>query len=347
MEPTLRVLIAEDTEDDAILLIRALRKGGYTPDTIRIWNEKTLYEALPEKEWDIILSDYHMPGFGGDQLIRIVRDLGIETPIIIVSGAIGEEAAVELMKSGAEDYVMKDNLIRLAPSISRALKEAADRKERRRAEEALIESEERYRNLILQISEGIVIFDQRTGEIIESNKKISEISGYTEDEIQSIAIDELLQGCIKRDAEGLIIPENAVLIEGIIHQKDGNRRDIEVSLSRIPLKGYPDAASAVIRDITEKKEAERIQLQAFIQIDRNIEQFAILADNIRNPLQVIVGYSALSTEEITTEIVEQVDRINEIIKQLDQGWIDSENVRSFLRRHYNIGSFEKPDYITQ
>ncbi len=347
MDAKLRVLIAEDTEDDALLLIRALRKGGYTPDTVRVWNAKTLSEALSRGEWDIILSDYHMPGFGGDQLIQIVRDQGIETPIIIVSGAIGEEAAVELVKSGAQDYVMKDNLIRLVPSISRALKEAEDRKERRRAEEALKESEERYRNLILQISEGIIIFDHRTGKIIESNEKISEIFGYTEDEIHSMTIDELIRGCIKRDAGHWVIPENTGLVEGRIHQKDGDKRDIEVSLSRISLKENPDAASAVIRDITDKKEAERTQIQALIQIDRNIEQFAILADNIRNPLQVIVGYSALSTDEHTTEIVEQVDRINEIIKQLDQGWIDSDNVRRFLRRNYSIGSFEKPDYITQ
>lgn len=347
MDAKLRVLIAEDTEDDALLLIRALRKGGYTPDTVRVWNAKTLSGALLSGEWDIILSDYHMPGFGGDQLIQIVRDQGIDTPIIIVSGAIGEEAAVELVKSGAEDYVMKDNLIRLIPSISRALKEVEDRKERRRAEEALRESEERYRSLILQISEGIIIFDQKTGKIIESNEKISEIFGYTEDEIHSMGIDELIQGCIKKDAGHWVIPENTGLIEGTIHQKDGKQRDIEVSLSHIPLKENPDAASAVIRDITEKKEAERIQIEAFIQIDRNIEQFAILADHIRNPLQVIVGYSALSGDEITTEIVEQVDRINEIIKQLDKGWIDSENVRRFLRRNYSIGSFEKPDYITQ
>lgn len=347
MDLKLRVLIAEDTEDDALLLIRALRKGGYAPDAVRVWNAKTLSGALLRGEWDIILSDYHMPGFGGDQLIQIVRDQGIDTPIIIVSGAIGEEAAVELVKSGAEDYVMKDNLIRLIPSISRALKEAEDRKERRRAEEALRESEERYRSLILQISEGIIIFDKGTGKIIESNEKISEIFGYTEDEIHSMAIDELIQGCIQKDAGHWVIPENTGLIEGTIHQKGGGKRDIEVSLSHIPLKGNPDAASAVIRDITEKKEAERIQIQAFIQIDRNIEQFAILADNIRNPLQVIVGYSALSSDEITTEIVEQVDRINEIIKQLDQGWIDSENVRRFLRRNYSIGGFEKPDYITQ
>jgi PAS domain S-box-containing protein len=347
MDAKLRVLIAEDTEDDALLLIRALRKGGYTPDTVRVWNAKTLSEALLSGEWDIILSDYHMPGFGGDKLIQIVRDQGIDTPIIIVSGAIGEEAAVELVKSGAEDYVMKDNLIRLIPSISRALKEAEDRKERRRAEEALRESEERYRSLILQISEGIIIFDQGTGKIIESNEKISEIFGYTEDEIHSMTIDGLIPGCIKREAGHRVIPENTGLIEGTIHRKGGEARDIEVSLSHIPLKGNPDAASAVIRDITEKKEAERTQIQALIQIDRNIEQFAILADNIRNPLQVIIGYSALSTDEHKTEIVEQVDRINEIIKQLDQGWIDSDNVRRFLRRNYSIGSFERPDYITQ
>lgn len=347
MQTNLRVLIAEDTGDDALLLIRALKKGGYAPEMTRIWTRERLNEELHNREWDIILSDYHMPGFGGEELISIVRGEGFDIPIIIVSGAIGEEAAVALVKSGADDYVMKDNLIRLIPSISRALKEADDRKERRRAEEALRESEERYRSLILQISEGIIIFDQETGTIIESNEKISEIFGYTEDEIHSMTIDDVIPGCIQRDAGDLIIPGNTGIIEGTIYQKDGEKRDIEVILSRISLKENPDAASAVIRDITGKKEAEQILIQAFIQIDRNIEQFAILADHIRNPLQVIVGYSALSSDEITTEIMEQVDRINEIIKQLDQGWIDSENVRRFLRRNYNIGTFEKPDYITQ
>ncbi|MCQ1538216.1 PAS domain S-box protein [Methanocalculus taiwanensis] len=460
MESTLRVLIAEDTEDDALLLIRALKKGGYAPDMVRIWTRERLHEELHTREWDIILSDYHMPGFGGEELISIVRKEGLDIPIIIVSGAIGEEAAVALVKSGADDYVMKDNLIRLAPSISRALKEAIDRKERRRAEEDLRDSEERYRNLVRQISEGILIIDRSTGTIIESNEMVSGILGYTGDEILSMSIDDLLPGC-------LILSGTADRIESTIRRKEGEEREIEVSISRIAMKGYPNAVSAVIRDITErkvaerdlrikqaaivssmngiiitnltgdltfmnrsflemfhlgswkemyqkqigelthdnltfsvlfsevmqkgrwsgemelvrrdgstisifcsanlvldnqgmplcsificnditdKKELERSQIQAFLQIDRNIEQFAILADHIRNPLQVILGYSALSTDDTTDEVVKQVDRINEIIKQLDRGWIDSENVRKFLRRHYNIGSFEEPGYLTR
>ncbi|MDO9539749.1 MAG: PAS domain S-box protein [Methanocalculus sp.] len=329
MDRMLRILIAEDTEDDALLLIRALRQGGFTPDATRIWTEEGLRSALEGSAWDIILSDYHMPGFGGDRVIDITREKGFDTPIIIVSGAIGEEAAVSLMKCGADDYVMKDNLVRLSTSVSRALKEAEDRVERRRAEEALLDSEERYRSLVQQISEGILIINGETGEIIESNEKICDILRYTNKELHSMTIEEI--------GGGLLLQKRGRAIEEVFERRDGQTIDLEISINPISIKGYKKVVCAVIRDITEQKELERHQVKAFLQIDKNIEQFAILADHIRNPLQVIMGYSLLSEDPTAQEILQQVDRINDIIKRLDHGWIDSENVRRFLRRNYGIG----------
>jgi PAS domain S-box-containing protein len=331
----LRVLIAEDTEDDALLLIRALRQGGFNPDVTRIWTEEGLRSALESSAWDIILSDYHMPGFGGDRVIDITREKGFDTPIIIVSGAIGEEAAVSLMKCGADDYVMKDNLVRLIPSVNRALKEAEDRVERRRAEEALLDSEERYRSLVQQISEGILIINGETGEIIESNEKICQILLYTDEELSSMVIDEILGGLLP-DKEA-IQSDGGGITKGVLKRRDQQEIDLEISVNPISIKGYKEVVCAVIRDITGQKELERHQVKAFLQIDKNIEQFAILADHIRNPLQVILGYSLLSEDPTAQEILAQVDRINDIIKRLDHGWIDSENVRRFLRRNYGIG----------
>lgn len=337
MNKTLRVLIAEDTEDDSLLLLRALRKGGFSPDATRIWTEEGLLRALRSTPWDIILSDYHMPGFGGDRVIDLVRQNGFDIPIIIVSGAIGEEAAVSLMKCGADDYVMKDNLIRLSTSVNRALKEAEDRVERRRAEEALLHSEERYRNLVRQISEGILIINGETGEILESNEKICDILRYTDEELHTMTIEEIGGGLLLHDGGGVV--------EEVFKRRDGQVIDLEISINPISMKGYKKVVCAVIRDITEQKVLERNRIEAFIQIDKNIEQFAILADHIRNPLQVIVGYSVLSEDPTAEEILIQVDRINDIIKRLDHGWIDSDNVRRFLKRNYGIG--EEPPALNQ
>ncbi len=331
MYERLRVLIAEDTEDDALLLLRALRKGGFYPEHTRIWTEEGLVSALAEQEWDVILTDYHMPGFGGDRLIRVLRERGYDIPIIIVSGAIGEEAAVSLLKDGAADYVMKDNLIRLIPSVNRALAEARDRQERRRAEDALRDSEERYRSMMRQISEGILLIDRNTRRIIESNEMSSRILGYPEEVLLRMTLDEIAEGFFPQN-----LNENRIF-EGDILTPEGRSIDLEVSISPISIRDCPEGVSAVIRDISGKKDLERRQIQAFLQIDHNIEQFAILADHIRNPLQVILGYSILSDDATAEEIMEQVYRINDIIRQLDHGWVESENVRQFLRRNYRIG----------
>ena len=148
MEKLLRILIAEDSEDDLLLLIRILKKGGYDPEYTWVQTADAMTNALREKSFDIILSDFKMPTFSGIQALTLLNETNIDIPLIIVSGAIGEETAVECMRLGARDYVMKSNLSRLLPVIGRELTEAKSRAERKRAEEALRESEEKYRLLV-------------------------------------------------------------------------------------------------------------------------------------------------------------------------------------------------------
>jgi response regulator RpfG family c-di-GMP phosphodiesterase len=137
MSKPLRVLLVEDSEDDAQVMIRELKKGGYEPGYERVYSADTMSAALREKIWDVILCDYRLPQFDGPAAIALLKESGIDIPLIIVSGAIGEETAVECMRVGAHDYVMKGNLSRLAPAIKRELKEAESRGERKRAEEQL------------------------------------------------------------------------------------------------------------------------------------------------------------------------------------------------------------------
>jgi response regulator RpfG family c-di-GMP phosphodiesterase len=148
MDERLRVLIVEDSEDDALLLIRALKKGSGEPEYERVESAEAMRAALREKTWDVILCDYQLPKFNGLAAIALLKESGIDIPLIIVSGAIGEETAADCMRFGANDYVMKGNLSRLVPAIERELKEAESRVRRKRAEEQLLESLEQLRRAV-------------------------------------------------------------------------------------------------------------------------------------------------------------------------------------------------------
>jgi diguanylate cyclase (GGDEF)-like protein len=136
MKP-LRLLLVEDSENDALLLVEHLRAGGYAPDFKRVDSAETLNSALDHSEWDMVIADYTMPGFSGTAALSIVRSRGLEVPFIFVSGTIGEEIAVDAMKNGADDYIIKNNLNRLIPAINRELRDAEVRRERTRAEERI------------------------------------------------------------------------------------------------------------------------------------------------------------------------------------------------------------------
>ncbi len=137
MTAPLRVLIVEDSEADAELLVRELRRGGYAPECERVETPEGLDLALARQTWDLIVSDYAMPRFDGLQALKLVQEKGLDIPFIIVSGSIGEDVAVAAMKAGAHDYIMKNNMARLLPAIARELREADVRREHHEAETAV------------------------------------------------------------------------------------------------------------------------------------------------------------------------------------------------------------------
>lgn len=147
MGKPLRVLFVEDSEDDVKLLVIELRKGGYDPFYKRVQTPDDLRSSLAAGEWEFLVSDFRMPGFSGMDALAILKESGLDLPFLIVSGTIGEVNAVELMKAGAHDYIMKDNLTRLVPAIGRELQDAEDRRSSRHAQAALRESEERFRTM--------------------------------------------------------------------------------------------------------------------------------------------------------------------------------------------------------
>jgi two-component system, cell cycle sensor histidine kinase and response regulator CckA len=155
MNSQLRILIVEDSEDDLLLLLRELRRGGYTPDYLRVENAADMQAALDRQLWDIVIADYTLPSFSAPEALQLLQLQQRDLPFIIVSGTIGEETAVAAMRAGAHDYLLKDNLARLVPAVERELREAQERQKRLDAEQALRESEERFRQLAENITESV------------------------------------------------------------------------------------------------------------------------------------------------------------------------------------------------
>jgi len=184
----LRVLILEDSNDDYLLLLRELSKADYEIE--HIWVDDAIgFENALLQSWDIIISDYALPTFTGFDALKTCIDKGIDTPFIMVSGTVGEDIAVEMMKLGAKDYIMKNSLARLLPAISRELEDATMRTERKKVREALRESEKLYHTLFDQVKEGLVLMTL-DGKLSELNQAFAEMHGYTVDELKDEGLEK-------------------------------------------------------------------------------------------------------------------------------------------------------------
>lgn len=170
----LRVLIVEDSEDDTLLLVRNLRHAGYDPDFQRVETEPEMRQALEAQEWDIIISDYKLPGFGGLAALEMYKTAGLDIPFIIVSGTIGEDVAVDAMVAGAHDYVMKNNPARLIPAITRELKEAQLRRVRRQAARELAYTESRQKALLKLYQMADASREEIVGFVVEECQKVND-----------------------------------------------------------------------------------------------------------------------------------------------------------------------------
>jgi len=156
------ILMVEDNETDFELQLAELRRNGLTCEARRVDTEPSLVQALVQYVPDVILCDFSMPRFGGLRALEVARLHAPQTPFVFVSGGIGEDLAVESLKHGATDYVLKSNLKRLAPAVRRALEEAQLRVARSTAEHALSDSEQRYRDLFHSNPHPMWLFDTQT-----------------------------------------------------------------------------------------------------------------------------------------------------------------------------------------
>jgi PAS domain S-box-containing protein len=267
MGKPLRVLMVEDSEDDILLMIRALKQSGYDPVYERVEDIGAMRKALEKGSWDVILCDYKMPQFNGLAAITLLKETGIDIPLIIVSGAIGEEMAADCMRYGAHDYIMKGNLFRLVPVIERELKEAESRNQRKQVEQKLSE-EKNYINNIVQTAQTIVLVLDTTGHIVSFNPYMEKISGYTLEEVKGKDwFSTFLTGHEqKRISELFFKAVNDVQTQANVNAimtKDGRERLIEwYDKTLKDEKGGTVGLLCIGQDITERKQVEEEKRQA-------------------------------------------------------------------------------------
>jgi PAS domain S-box-containing protein len=183
MTDRLKVLNIEDSEDDALLVMRELRRSGLSIIWERVETAEALFEALEKQTWDVIISDYHLPKFNAADALYIIKGRYPNLPFIVVSGKIGETAAVELMRAGAQDYLMKGSLARLSEAVRREVRDAENRLERQRSQHELDLVKERLQLAVEGSGIGLWDWAIQTDEVI-INERLAEIFGYTLDELE-------------------------------------------------------------------------------------------------------------------------------------------------------------------
>src|SRR6202048_494198 len=258
----IKVLLVEDHEEDAEVLLREMHLRGLDVVSRRVDTSAAYEDALATFAPDLILSDYTLPGFDGTDALQIARSRRPDTPFIFVSGTIGEERAIQALKQGAVDYVLKENRARLVPAIERALREAEDRDARRWAQRELEESEERFRFAMHFSSVGMALVAP-DGRWLATNPALCDIVGYSEKELLATDVQSITYPD-DRDADTAQVRQ---MLDRVIETYQTNKRYVrkdgrvvwtQLSGSLVWLQsGEPHYFICQIQDITDRINAER------------------------------------------------------------------------------------------
>jgi PAS domain S-box-containing protein len=260
MAHALKILMLEDSETDAALIQRLLRKDNPSYNILLADDKKTFLQALEQFQPDLILADNSLPQFTASEALYIVNQQLLNIPFILVTGTVSEEFAATIIKEGADDYILKDRLTRLPVAIEMALRQRQAEKEKREAAERLKKSEEIYRTLVEQAFDGIIIYSP-AGIILDCNHSACTSTGYTHKELQGLSITDLL---LKEElARRPLVFET--LKKGLptldyrkLKKKDGSVVEMEIGTKMMP----DGNLMAVGRDITERKESQRKIIQS-------------------------------------------------------------------------------------
>ncbi|MBI4516883.1 MAG: response regulator [Deltaproteobacteria bacterium] len=325
MATPLRLLLVEDSEDDCTLLLHQLREAGYQVTCTRVETAAALHAALATGSWDIVITDYSLPQFSGPAALQLVQESGRDLPVIVVSGAIGEEIAVAMMKAGAHDFARKGHLTRLGAAIERELQAAQQRRERRRAEEALRHNEAQFRSLIEHALDLISILTL-DGTVRFASPSYEAVLGYAPAAIEGGNLfDQVhpddLPATRQAFAQLLAHPGDTITTEVRLRHRDGSWRTLESLATN--LLADPVVAGIVVnaRDISERKRAEQASHQAKLAAEAasraKSEFVAEVSHQIRTPMSGIMGAAELVlASQLSADQRECVELIKTSAEQL-------------------------------
>jgi|WetSurMetagenome_2_1015567.scaffolds.fasta_scaffold07585_3 PAS domain S-box-containing protein len=274
----IKILHLEDNPDDSELVIYEFKSCGYDIDYVRVDCEKDFIVQLEHNRFDVILADYNLPTFDGISALRICSENYPETPFIIVSGTLGEEIAVKILKYGAADYLLKQNLRRLVVAVEHAMDETVLKQEKLKAEKELIVSEERFRTITESSADAIFLF-ALDGRLVFTNKKVTELLKFSQEEMLLKTITDLVpETQVERFSTLLnhLLNEGKAYGELEILKKDGAVVPVDLNAVVLPDK----LLYASCRDITERK-------QAVMEIETAAQRWASTFDAISDIVCIV------------------------------------------------------------
>jgi len=306
----LRVLIVEDSEEDALLLVRELRRGGYEAAYQRVDSPSAVRATLERETWDLVISDYNIPGFGGLEALALVRDRGLDIPFIFVSGTISEDQAVAAMKAGASDYFAKGQLKRLLPAIERELREAKGRAAKR-------ETDMRLAKLVEHAPIGI-FRSTRAGKVLSVNAALVRMLGYAT-AAEVIDLDMARDVYADPAERQRLLDEHPYTdreydeMEATWKRKDGTPLHVELLGRAVrSAAGTIESYETFVRDVTEQRRLQRELVQA-----QKMEAVGRLAGGIahdfNNLLTAILGSAELALETLPAGAPER-EEVDEVRK---------------------------------
>ena len=323
-EALIRVLVVEDSEDDAQLIVRELRRGGYTVEFERVQTKADMLAALARRPWDVVLSDYTMPQFSALGALEALKDSGLDLPFLVISGTVGEDTAIAALKAGAHDFLLKGKLARLIPAIERELREAEIRRSHR-------EAESRYQLLVEHLP--IIVYVNPVNRIRGTNyvsPQITSILGYQLEEW--LADPEFWQKTVHpHDYSSVMdslahtqLTEEPFEMEYRMLARDGHVVWFHDHMVLIrDQRGQPLYWQGLKMDVTKRKEAEEEILQLNAELEYRVaertreleralrakdEFLASMSHELRTPLNSILGLSESLAENVAGPLNEKQER---------------------------------------
>lgn len=351
MKRLLRVLIVEDSIDDADLLLLELERGDYELQHRRVDTAADMRHALTEQAWDVVLSDFSMPTFSAPQALALLKEMNVDIPFLIVSGTIGEDIAVDALRAGAHDFMVKGRLARLIPAVERELREAANRKSQRDTEVSQRSTEARFRGIMETATDAVVSTDQR-GHIDYANPGAEKMFGYAAGELLGKSLKALMTPqTLDSHLEGLMQylamdggPSSGTTNDLTGRRKDGSEFPLDLSFGKWTANGQRHFA-AIMRDVTDRKKVEAQLLVA----DRMVAVGTLaagMAHEINNPLASVVANVEMAMQDLAEAsqpngaTAAMLDRIAEELRDARDG---AERVRHIVRdlKIFSRGEDEK------